>query len=73
MATSNECVCCTELHDGVCTNKGAIGNCITNPDEYRAHIHPAVVETFFKMNRKKRKKNKNNKPFEGPGRQLSNE
>jgi len=31
--------------------------CIVNSDEYKAHLHPVVLDTFFDTNRKKLKQN----------------
>lgn len=69
MPLTAECLCCNELPQSSDLLESTEHSCLTELDDYQAHIHPAVLETFFKMNRKNWKRN--NKPH-GPGRILSN-
>ena len=74
METADECICCWEVPQAFTyieknaeEDHGA--TCITALQSFKAHLHPSVLQTFFKTNKKNWKKN--NVPA-GPGKRLSN-
>ena len=69
MTNQNERVCCREIQQIMKLLGNGGSTCITEHDDFLLHIHPSILETFFKVNRKNW--NNNNQPH-GPGRRLSN-
>nr|XP_026695475.1 P2X purinoceptor 7-like [Ciona intestinalis] len=73
MPTEEESICCHEI-DILMENLQSVfktyNDCVTDLEDFLAHINRAVLKTFFLSNRKKWKKN--NKP-KGENGDLSNE
>ena len=69
MPSAEESICCKEVQATQFHMQETDVNCVTKLEAFRVHLHPSILETVFKMNKKNWKKN--NTPKE-PGRKLSN-
>ena len=57
MPYAYECLCCHEVnHTKTILNDYEVEGCITSLNDFKAHMNPSVLRTFFKNNRKNWKK-----------------
>ena len=70
MPYAYECLCCDEVnHTETILNDYEVEGCITSLNDFKAHMNPSVLRTFFKNNWKNWKKRSKGV---GPDGTLSN-
>ena len=53
MPSEKESLCCKEIPAAKEHLEGDVAkSCITQLEEFKVHLHPSILETFFKMNKK---------------------
>ena len=51
MPSAEESICCKEIQATQIRMQETDVDCITELEVFRVHLHPSILETFFKMNK----------------------